>query len=89
MYGVSVSSGRASSEFGSDIALNAQGDRLVVGSYLDDLGGVNTGATMVYEEVGGWGGTWSDEIGSDLRGEDFGDGARNCRWNGLGWLGNG
>ena len=70
--GVSVSSGRASSEFGSDIALNAQGDRLVVGSYLDDLGGVNTGATMVYEEVGG--GTWS-QIGSDLRGEDFGDGA--------------
>ena len=70
--GVSVTSGRASSEFGSDIALNAQGDRLVVGSYLDDLGGVNTGATMVYEEVGG--GTWS-QIGSDLRGEDFGDGA--------------
>ena len=70
--GVSITSGRASSEFGSDIALNAQGDRLVVGSYLDDLGGVNTGATMVYEEVGG--GTWS-QIGSDLRGEDFGDGA--------------
>ena len=70
--GASVTSDRGSSEFGSDIALNAQGDRLVVGAYLDDLGGVNTGATMVYQRNGG--GNWT-QIGSDLRGEDFGDGA--------------
>ncbi|MEC8627879.1 MAG: hypothetical protein VXY37_05725, partial [Bacteroidota bacterium] len=70
--GSGVTAGRGLSEFGSDIALNAQGDRLVVGSYLDDLGGVNTGATMVYQRVGA--GNWS-QIGSDLRGEDFGDGA--------------
>ena len=51
------------------IRRNAQGDRLVSRAlYLDDLGGVNAGATVVYEEVGG--GTWS-QIGSDLRGEDF------------------
>ena len=70
--GSGVTAGRGLSEFGSDISLNAQGDRLVVGSYLDDLGGVNTGATMVYQRVGA--GNWS-QIGSDLRGEDFGDGA--------------
>ena len=70
--GSGVIAGRGLSEFGSDISLNAQGDRLVVGSYLDDLGGVNTGATMVYQRVGA--GNWS-QIGSDLRGEDFGDGA--------------
>ena len=38
------------SEFGSDISLNAQGNRLVVGSYLDDLGGVNTGQRWFIKE---------------------------------------
>ena len=76
--GASVTSGRGSSEFGSDIALNAQGDRLVVGAYLDDLGGVNTGATMVYQRNGG--GNWT-QIGSGSSWRRLWGWRRNSRRN--------
>ncbi|MDB9776011.1 FG-GAP repeat protein, partial [Vicingaceae bacterium] len=51
--------------FGTDVALNAKGDRLVVGAQLNDGGGSNSGHVRVYTYNNG---SWN-QLGQDIDGE--------------------
>lgn len=57
--------GSTGDQSGTYVAINAAGDRVVIGSPLNDDAGSNAGVTRVYEFSGG---SWS-QLGSDIPGE--------------------
>jgi hypothetical protein len=59
--------------FGQSVALNAAGDRLVVGAYANDTGGTNVGKVYCYNYVSGSGWLFAQTFqGTPLAGENFG-----------------
>ena len=62
--------GQSSEErFGKSLSLNHNGDRIVVGAFVNDYIGYNSGAVRVYE----WDGFLWNQIGQDIYGEAEGD----------------
>ena len=60
----------ANDRSGNSVSLNADGDRVAIGAYLNDgNGSSNSGHVRVYEYSGG---SWS-QLGSDIDGEAAGD----------------
>ena len=64
-YGNAIVAESADDRFGTDVALNAKGDRLVVGAELNDGGGSNSGHVRVYTYNNG---SWN-QLGQDIDGE--------------------
>lgn len=56
-------------QFGYDVALNAQGNRLIVGAPYNDGNGLDGGHARVYE----WNGTSWQQLGQDIDSEGAGD----------------
>ncbi len=54
----------ANDRFGYSAAISATGGRIIIGSYLNDGGGTNSGSARVYDLVGG---AWS-QVGADING---------------------
>jgi Flp pilus assembly pilin Flp len=63
--GADINGEAANDYFGKSVSINGAGDRIVVGAYLNDGGGSNSGHARVFDLVGT---TWT-QVGADINGE--------------------
>jgi len=63
-YGNSITGESGDDRFGWDVALNASGDRLIVGAIFDDANGSNSGQVRIYSFDNG---VWR-QLGQDING---------------------
>ena len=68
-HGNEIAGESSSDEFGTDVALNAAGDRLIVGARYNDGGGSNSGHVRIYHYDNG---VWT-QLGQDINGESSDD----------------
>ena len=59
----------AADRSGYSVSMNAAGDRVAIGAYFNNGGGVNAGSTRIYS----WNGTTWTKLGQDIDGEAAGD----------------
>lgn len=66
----------AEDRYGMSVAISDNGNRVAIGSYLNDGGGSNSGNVRVYDYTGG---TWS-QVGADIDGESGAQSGRGSGW---------